>query len=212
MPGNTRLSPPNERAGALRTQRKIEQGLAEMVGLIRGVVADGVVSGDEAARLSEWTRANPEIATRWPANLLARRLKRIFSDGRVDTQERQRLAAMLSQLAENQGDVRGGFPLATDLPITRPEPAVVFEGRTFVFAGQMSYGPTHACEREVLELGGMCEHTVNRRTDYLVIGTLAGDDWGQDSFGRLVDDVVQYRARGIPIAVMTEDHWVAALR
>ena len=205
------MSPPSGRAGALRTQRNIEQGLAEMVGLVRGVVADGVVSGDEAARLAEWTRANPEVATRWPANLLARRLKRIFSDGRVDAQERQRLAATLSQLAENHDNVRAGFPLATDLPITRPEPAVVFEGRTFVFAGEMSYGPAHACEREILELGGMCERTVNRRTDYLVIGTLASDDWSQDSFGRLVDDVVQYRARGIPIAVMTEEHWVAAL-
>ena len=182
-----------------------------MVGLVRGVVADGVVSGDEAARLAEWTRTNPEVATRWPANLLARRLKRIFSDGRVDAQERQRLAATLSQLAENHDNVRGGFPLTTDLPITRPEPAVVFEGRTFVFAGEMSYGPAHACEREILELGGMYERTVNRRTDYLVIGTLASDDWSQDSFGRLVDDVVQYRARGIPIAVMTEEHWVAAL-
>ena len=183
-----------------------------MVGLVRGVVADGIVSGDEAARLAEWTRANPDIATRWPVNLLAQRLGRIFSDGRADAQERRRLAAMLAQFSENHDTVRGGFPLATDLPITRPEPTVEFEGRTFVFAGEMLYGPTHSCEREVLELGGTCEHIVNRRTDYLVIGELSGDDWSQDSFGRLVDDVVQYRARGIPIAVMTEEHWVAALR
>ena len=206
------MKPAAGRARALHARRRIEQGLAEMVGLVRGVVADGVVSSDEAERLSEWTRANPEIATRWPANMLSRRLERIFMDGRVDSRERKRLAAMLSQLAENSEGLGGGFPLATDVPITRPEPEVIFEGQTFVFAGEMAYGPTHACEREVLELGGTCERAVNRRTDYIVIGTIAAADWCQEAFGPLVDEVVQYRTRGVPIAVITEERWASALR
>lgn len=202
---------PAGRARALHAQRRVEQGLAEMLGLVRGVAADGLVSADEATRLSEWTRANPEVACRWPANLLARRLERIFADGRLEARERERLSAMLSQLAENSTGLALGFPLATDLPITRPEPEVTFEGQTFVFAGQMAYGPTHQCEREVVELGGTCERAVNRRTDYVVIGSLAAGDWTQADFGTLVDEVVQYRARGVRIAVVTEEHWAEAL-
>jgi len=52
------------RAHRLSHQRRVEQGLAEMLGLIRGVIADGLVSQDEAQRLSEWARENPETATR----------------------------------------------------------------------------------------------------------------------------------------------------
>jgi len=202
---------PGGRARALHAQRRVEQGLAEMFGLVRGVAADGLVSADEATRLSEWTRANPEVASRWPANMLARRLERIFADGRLESRERERLSAMLSQLAENSSGLALGFPLATDLPITRPEPDVTFEGQTFVFAGQMAYGPTHQCEREVIELGGTCERGINRRTDYVVIGSLGAGDWMQSDFGTLVDEVVQYRARGVRIAVITEEHWAAAL-
>ena len=205
------MKPTSSRVRALLAQRRIEQGLAEMVGLVRGVAADGVVSSDEATRLSEWTRANPEPAARWPANILARRLGRIFSDGRLDGRERDRLAALLAQLAQNPEGIGRGFPLATDLPITRPEPDVVFEGQTFVFAGELAYGPTRACEREVMELGGTCERTVNRRTDYVVIGSLAAADWSQSDFGTLVDEVVEYRSRGVPIAVITEEHWASAL-
>jgi NAD-dependent DNA ligase len=200
-----------QRAGQLSAQRRAEQGLAEMVGLVRGVIADGKVSEEEAQHLSEWARENPDIAARYPANLLSRRLERIFMDGRVDGLEKKRLAAMLSQLADNPAGLGGGFPLATDLPVTRPPPEVVFEGQTFVFAGQMAYGPTHACEREVLERGGGCERAVNRRTDYVVIGSLAANDWCQLSFGRMVDEVVRYRSRGVPIAVLTEEHWAAAI-
>jgi hypothetical protein len=202
---------PGGRARALHAQRSVEQGLAEMFGLVSGVAADGVVSAEEATSLSEWARANPEVASRWPANVLARRLERIFADGRIESRERARLSAMLSQLAENSAGLAQGFPLATDLPITRPEPEVTFEGQTFVFAGAMAYGPTHLCEREVIELGATCERGINRRTNYVVVGALATDDWAQREFGTLIDEVVQYRTRGVRIAVITEEHWAAAL-
>jgi hypothetical protein len=205
------LNSTSARVRALQAQRRIEHGLAEMMGLVRGVVADGVVSSDEASRLSEWARANPETAAQWPANILARRLGRIFADGRLDGGERERLSALLAQLASNPEAIGRGFPLATDLPVTHPAPEVVFERQTFVFAGELAYGPMRACEREVIELGGTCERTINRRTDYVVIGALAASDWSQSAFGPLVDEVVQYRSRGVPIAVITEEHWAAAL-
>lgn len=205
------MSAPGSRAGALGAQRRIEQGLAEMIGLVRGVIADGVISSSEAEHLSQWTRDHPEIASRYPANVLSGRLERIFLDGRVDSRERKRLAALLGQLAENPAGLAGGFSLPTDLPVTRPEPDVVFEGQTFVFAGEMAYGPTHACEREVNERGGRCERMVNRRTDYVVIGELAAAEWHQASFGGHIDEVVLYRSRGVPIAVVTESRWVDAL-
>lgn len=182
-----------------------------MIGLVRGVIADGRVTPDEAQRLSEWAREHPEIATRYPANLLSRRLERIFLDGRVDGRERTRLGAMLTQLAENPTGFGGGSPLATDLPLTNPPPEIVFEGQTFVFGGALAYGPTHACEREVTERGGTCETAINRRTDYLVIGSLAARKWSQEPFGALIDEVVLYRTRGVPIAIVTEANWADAL-
>ena len=183
-----------------------------MVGLIRGVIADGVVTSDETTKLAEWTRENPEVATRWPANLLARRLELILLDGRIDGRERKHLAALLRQLASNPAGFGRGFPLATDLPLTDPQPEVVFEGNIFMFAGAMAYGPIHACEWEVQELGGTCERAVNRRTDYIVIGSIAAADWSQDGFGEVIDEVVRYGARGVSIAVISEEHWTAALR
>jgi NAD-dependent DNA ligase len=183
--------------------------MAEMVGLVRGVIADGVVSRDEADRLARWTREHADVATQWPANVLARRLEQIFRDGRVDSRERRHLAAVLSQLAANPSGL--GFRLATDLPLDRPEPEVEFEDRTFVFAGDMAFGPRRACEREVEDLGGRCEQSVTRRTDYLVIGGIAALDWAQKGFGGMIDEVVQYRARGVPIAIISEERWIEAL-
>ncbi len=199
----------SSRARRLAEQRRIEKGLAEMVGVAQGVIADGVISADEASRIARWTREHPDVASRWPANLLSRRLEQIYRDGQVDARERRHLAAMLEQLAQSPGG--RGFELATDLPIDDPEPDVVFEGKTFVFAGELAYGPRRACEREVEDQGGECERAVTRRTDYLVIGALSAADWSQQGFGALVDEVVQYRARGVPIAIVSEERWADAL-
>lgn len=179
-----------------------------MVGIVQGIIADGHVSSEEAAQLAVWTRDHPDVARRWPANLVARRLEQIFQDGKVDARERKHLAAILGQLARNPATP---VDLATDLPVDDPPPDVSFEGRTFVFGGEMAYGPHRACEREVLELGGHCERAVTRRTDYLVIGSIAADDWSQVGFGSLVDEAMQHRARGTKVAIISEEHWAEAL-
>ena len=202
---------PSGRARRLNDQRRVDQGLSEMMGLIRGVIADGVVSSEEAEQIAQWSRENPEVASRWPANLLNRRLERIFLDGRVDAKERKYLATLLGQVAENPMGLSEGFRLASDLPLTRPEPEIEFEGATFVFAGEMAFGPTRSCERETEDLGGICEPNVSRRTDYVVIGALGAQDWSQGSFGSVVDEVVSLRRRGAEIAVVSEDAWARAL-
>ena len=45
----------------------------------------------------------------------------------------------------------------------------------------------------------------------LVIGGIAALDWAQEGFGDMIDEVVQYRARGVPIAIISEGRWVEAL-
>ncbi len=205
------MGTPGKRAERMRDRRRTAEALAELVGLVRGVVADGVVSREEADRLQRWVGEHPEAAGRWPANLLAWRLRRIFADGRVDPVERRHLGALLEQIASNPGGFGAGFPAAADLPLTRPTPEIAFEGRTFVLAGEMAFGPWRACAVVVEELGGRVERRVSRRTDYLVLGSLSADDWTQGAVRPFLDDVARYRARGREIAVVLEEDWWAAL-
>ncbi|MDH5760834.1 MAG: BRCT domain-containing protein [Gemmatimonadota bacterium] len=206
-----RKSSPATHASVLRDTLRLEGALSEMVGMIRGVVADGSISGDEARRLRDWVDRHPTLADRWPANLLARRLERIFADGRMDALERSHLQSILERLVDRSPGGYGPGDAGSDLPLTRPPPGITFEARTFVFAPKMAYGPIHLCEQEVVRLGGKTEATVSRRTDYLVIGEIAAMDWDQRSFGHFVDQAVQYRARGADIAIVTESHWIDAL-
>lgn len=68
--------------------RRITRDLAEMLGLAKGVLADGRVSDEEVRALNAWTEAHPDVVSAWPGRILHRRLRTILSDGRVTNQER----------------------------------------------------------------------------------------------------------------------------
>ena len=65
-----------------------------------------------------------EIATRYPANLLSRRLERIFMDGRVDGRERTRLACSEWGSRPSEGSAAQWAP--------RPTPTVLAPGEIIV--------------------------------------------------------------------------------
>src|SRR6184192_1705923 len=63
--------------------RRAERDLSEMLGLLKGVLADGEVTRTEAALLRDWVLQHRDATEQWPVNILKDRLERIFADGKV---------------------------------------------------------------------------------------------------------------------------------
>jgi NAD-dependent DNA ligase len=191
--------------------RRAERDLSEMLGLAKGVLADGVVTEAEAELLRNWALHHSDATEQWPVNILKERLDRIFADGCVTEPERQDLSALLAAIVGGTAGVIVGDDAATELPLDRPPPTLVWQGSVFVFTGKFAFGPRRECERHVIDLGASCDETVTRRTTYLVIGTFGSRDWVHTPFGRKIEKAVQYRASGIRLAIVGEEHWAAAL-
>ena len=178
--------------------------------LAKGVLADGVVNEPEADFIRQWVQAHPDAVEQWPVNVLQERLCRIYADGRVDETERD-LAELLSALVGGRAGIIVGEDAATDLPVDQPPPQFIWPGSIFVFTGQFAFGPRAECERYVARLGGVCEPSITKRTNYLVIGTFGSRDWVHTPFGRKIEKAVEYRNAGHSLAIVNEDHWASAL-
>jgi NAD-dependent DNA ligase len=190
-------------------QRRLDAGIDELIGLIRGIVADGVVTDSEAAALAAWVLKHHEIASDWPVNVLVRRLNRIYADGLADEDEREDLKALLLEIIGDSDD-----PLVTPsatLPLSKPAPEVIFDQNVFVFTGKFAYGPRRVCEAEVLTRGGQVGNYVTLQTSYLVIGSVGSRDWIHSSWGRKVEKAMEYTDL-CPIAIVSEQHWASYLR
>lgn len=184
------------------------RSLDELIGLCKGVIADGQVVKAEAKFLLRWIEANAEFADKYPVNVLYRRVDEMLSDGVLDKAEQAELLTLLHAVCGNDDvcDMEAVTP-STSLPLNSPMPEVVFEGRRFVLTGQFIQMPRKHCETVLRDLGGSVGKSVTLKLDYLVVGPVASRDWKHTSFGNKIKTAVEYRdARGKPLAIISEDH------
>jgi hypothetical protein len=199
-----------KRAKSAATTRLQDRLIDELIGVCRGVIADGHVDESEAIFLGQWIENHREIADKWPVNILYSRIVEMLKDGVLSTEEQ-------AQLLETLRDLTGESTLyqepnrSTSLPLNKPLPEIEFTGKTFALTGRFVYGSTMDCEEAIMELGGQVVEAPTKETDFLVIGELRSPDWVHTTFGRAIENSVEMREKGSAIAIISEEHWVDAL-
>ncbi len=182
----------------------------ELIGISRGVIADGVVDEKEAIFIGQWIENHREIADKWPVNVLYVRLTEMLKDGILSEDEQQELLETLRDLTGDSSLFQESNK-PTTLPIDKPAPAVEFSGKTFCLTGKFVFGSTFDCEKTITEMGGKVVQMPGQETDYLVIGELCSPDWVHTTFGRSIEKGVELKQQGHPITILSEEHWVNSL-
>ncbi|WP_108459487.1 BRCT domain-containing protein [Devosia naphthalenivorans] len=181
----------------------------ELIGIARGLIADGQINQAEAEFLQKWLAANVEVSGQPLIRMLYRRINEILSDGVADEDEKVELFETLSRFSS--GDFEIGEPLkASTLPICQPSPSLTFPGLRYTFTGTFNFGQRKHCEAAVIERGASAGG-IAQKTNVLVIGVYATESWKHSSFGNKILQAVEWREQGFPISIVSEDHWVKHL-
>ena len=191
--------------------RRAERDLCELLGLARGLLADGVVTADEATLLHEWVARHEDALDHWAVRTVHTRLTAHFEDGVIDEEERVDLKLLLDSLVGGELSAVCDADAATTLPLDQPPPTIEWSGQIYVFTGKFAWGTRRDCQREVVNRGGTCDPNVTKRTAFLVIGTFGSRDWVHTAFGRKIDKAVSYRQAGAALRIVAEDHWANSL-
>jgi hypothetical protein len=200
---------------AYNQRRRGDRAVNEMLGLVRGVIADGRISDDEIDAVRHWLVENAEVAHVWPISALAERVARIFDDGVVDEVERAELFQLVQQTTGAGPSVPGASAGIADsevrpsrLPLCTPAPDLTFAGRVYVFTGAFVYGTRQICEEAVVSRGAQVRSAITKQTHVLVIGAIGNSDWAHSSHGRKIEKAVEYRSAGVPLSIVSEEHWL----
>jgi NAD-dependent DNA ligase len=177
----------------------------ELIGLARGITADGMVNLAEAEYLQKWLVANIEVrANPVIANLLER-INRMLSDNILDADEARELLDTLHRFSGGNFEL-GELLKSSSLPFDAPAPDIIFDNRRFCFTGTFAFGSRTECEAKALELGGIAG-PLTMKTDYLVIGIYATDSWAHSAYGRKIEHAVEMQSNGVPIKIVGEQYW-----
>lgn len=194
---------------AFGADRISSRQIDELIGLSSGLCADGVINQSEAEFLQKWLAANSGVSSQPVLSVLYQRVSEMLRDGVVDADERSDLFETLSSLAHRDFEL-GEVLKAATLPICVPPPPLTFSGLNYCFTGTFNYGPRKDCEAAVNERGGLCG-SLTRRTDVLVIGVYATESWKHSAFGNKIIKAAEMRESGVPIIIVSEEHWVKHL-
>lgn len=186
--------------------------VAEMLGVVKGMICDGVLGDGEAVALHQWLQSHPDVAASFPGNVLAERIQSVFRDGILDDAERSDLECIMRSLSGETVDQSGELNRATRLPCNDPVPGIFFDAKEFCLTGCFAYGSRAECEAEISARGGISARNPTRRTHYLVIGVEASAAWVQGDHGRKIEQAVRLQQKGHPIAIIAEEHWIEAMQ
>jgi NAD-dependent DNA ligase len=178
-----------------------------LIGISKGLLADGKVDQSEAKFLYTWLIQSRQ-ATENPVIInLFSKIEAMLEDGLLDSDESAELFSILHKITGETSEI-GELAKTTSLPVDKPGPAITFEGNNFLFTGTCVYGTRKECQVAVEQLGGINAKSVTKNLNYLVLGTYVTDSWVHESYGRKIEKAMQYRGQGIPITIITEEHWI----
>jgi NAD-dependent DNA ligase len=179
-----------------------------LIGLSKGLLADGVINQKEAEYLHNWLVQNRQSSDNPMIQNLLERIGIMLEDGVLDEEESHELLALLGSLTGESGAI-GEVAETTTLPIDLPMPLINFNRSTFMFTGTFVYGTRKQCEEATESLNGLNAKSLNKNVNYLVLGTYVTDSWAHESFGRKIEKAIKYRKEGVPLAIITETHWLS---
>jgi hypothetical protein len=101
------------------TSRVQDRLIDELIGISRGVIADGVVDEQEAIFIGQWIEQHREVSDKWPVNILYTRLVEMLKDGVLSKDEQKELMATLRDIT-GESSVFQEPNRSTTLPLDNP--------------------------------------------------------------------------------------------
>ncbi len=190
-----------------------DRAVDELLGICKGMLADGKVNSQEADFLARWLEENRELTDDWAIQQLDRRVRGMLADGVIDQEEREELFQILSEVVGGPPVMENVHSFATSLPVNNPAPEICFEDKCFCFTGKFALGTRKICEKEAQDRGAKIGKSITKKLDYLVIGTIGSRDWKHSTYGKKIATAIEYRdEKGVDIAIISEDHWASFLK
>ncbi len=185
----------------------VTRSAIHFIGMVTGVVADGLVNQLEARMLLTWLTANPAVADIYPGNEIRIRLEQILVKGELNQGEETTLSLFLAQyatasFAESGSVTPESIPNAIDDNID-----LLLHEAVVCFTGQFRFGTRKNYEEIALVRGAGHSETISKKVNLLVVGGTS-IDWAHENFGRKIQKAVHLQQGGHSISIISEERWL----
>jgi len=190
-----------------------DRNIDELIGLVKGVLADDVVNEQEASFILDWIEKHfdEKDLNNYPINIIHDRLVATLKDNKLTQSEAEDLKKLFTMFIGGKPISEQVADMTSTLPLCKPAPDIVFDGKTFCFTGAFTIGTRTQCEALVKSKGGKTSKSITKKTNYLVVGIIGSEAWIHTTYGRKIEKAVEYREKGLDISIVSEEHFIKFL-
>ena len=132
------------------------KAIDQLSGICSGILADGVVNEAEAKFFADWVESNATNQPGWPFTDIIERVRRIFSDGICDAEERDELRLVMQAICGVNEQPVSGETRSSALPLDEPQPdPIVFAESVFNITGRFAFGTRRKVSEAIEFRGGI---------------------------------------------------------
>ena len=170
----------------------------------------------EAAASDDWEALKNSLAKngvpsrRFPADVIHDEIHAVLAAGGVDEEKRAHLIKILKDLLAAPERELLARAWVSDIGYDSAA-EIEFSNRRFCLTGDFIHGPRRHCDAEIRERGGLIAASVSQRVDFLVVGSLGSVEWKRGNFGAKIERAMYYKSRKLPMKILREAAWRAAL-
>ena len=187
----------------------VTSDLQILEGICYGILSDGIINEKEIFDLNIWLEENEHLSTYYPYDELRSLISSILSDNKVDDEEILILKAYFKQFVylkdyETNQQIKNETSEIKIFGLCTIDPNVTFENKTFCITGVLKRGNRENLQNDIIKLGGIPTESVNKKTDYLIIGDNGNPAWAFSCYGRKVEKALTMRKEGHTIMLIHE--------
>ena len=135
------------------------------------------------------------------------RLDDVLEDGVIEESERQDLMSLVKAVSgQSFLDTGLAYGMSADFSTTCKN-SLKLDGLHICFTGTFISGSRKKQQEIATKLGAIVSPRVTKKTDVLILGSVANRDWKFSSYGRKVEAVLSNRFNGATTEIINEDLW-----
>lgn len=192
-----------------QSSRIADRQIDTLIGMAKGILADGKINQAEAEFLLSWFMQNTDNRITAPVfKPLLDELNIALADNYLTEEEANKLKQRLIEIAGDKSEI-GEETKSTEIHTYTGH--IDFLGSVFMFTGTFSYGTRSQCLKAIETLGGIPAKSLSRKVNYLVIGDYAAKAWMHESFGQKIMKAIELNEKNADIRIITENHWLSQM-
>lgn len=177
---------------------KETKSLQELQGFLKGIMADDILMVSEVEKLNEWMQNNKTLKGNYPFDRVYEALEDVLEDGIIEPNELVQLENIFKEFIS---------------PADQREEVVIknLTDKHCCLTGEFEAGSKVEIGKRIEENGGICDASVKKCTDYLVVGALGSQSWKQGTYGGKIKKAMEMKEKGSEIQVIVEQSFLRQL-